>query len=282
MKKKTLRLAAISLTAVAFAALVVVTAGTRRRLSFARLDLEQYRSTLADLKERIGEAESETDSAKQVTRKLRQELSALTKEQKEDSVVIEQLWGALQRNTRAGRKDSAEGEGAKYDVEAMKKLLTSSEGDLDGLISQILTAEGLSSTLEDHSEDPTYWVTAASLVKDKDEALKYLEEAATLFPKSAVVLSSLVEALMAKGQFDESTMAHIATLKQVDPANSLPDYYEANCRFQSGDIQGALQCLSEASLKDRFADNGINLLMARYDYFLNEGCSDSTAMVLSS
>jgi tetratricopeptide (TPR) repeat protein len=265
-----------SLMAAACVFLIVLNVGIRNRLSRATGDLGRYRRTISDLKERVRQAESKRDSANQKTRELRDELSALISQRRGDSVVIEQLWHALRPDLHGGEKD------VRYDGETIRELLKSSDGNLETVIAQMLTAEGIAATLEEHSGDPTYWVAAASLVQDKDAALKYLEEAARLFPKSAVVLSSLVEALMAKGQFDETTMDHIAQLKQVDPANSLPDYYEANCRFQSGDIQGALQSLAEASLKDRFADNGMDLLMARYNFFLGEGCSDSIAMGLSA
>jgi tetratricopeptide (TPR) repeat protein len=264
---------------VACAVLVIVNVGTGRRLAQSEADLEDYKKRMSGLSTRTREAESGRDSVQKQTRELREALSALQDERQQDSRTIEQLWDSLQRSTRAG---AASGREVRYDLEAIKELLTSSDGDLEKLLAQIMTPEAIRATLEQHSDDPTYWVAAASLLQDKDEALKYLEEAAALHPKSAVVLSSLVQELMAKEQFDETTMAHIATLKEVDPANSLPDYYEANCRFQSGDIQGALQCLADASVKDRFADYGMDLLMTRNNYFLNEGCTDSIALGLSA
>ena len=266
----------VILIVVACVVLVVVNQRIGKKLSTARAELLRYRNVVADLERRAHDAESERDLENRMSRELRREIAAHLEQRKEDSLVIEQLWRALRPNGPGAEK------GVRFDGEAIRKLLASSEGNLEAVIGQILTAEGIGATLEEHSGDPTYWVAAASLIQDKDAALKYLEEAARLYPKSAVVLSSLVEALMAKDQFDETTMAHIATLKEVDPANSLPDYYEAHCRFQSGDIQGALQSLSEASLKDRFADNGMDLLMARCNFFLGEGCSDSIAMGLSA
>ncbi len=276
MLKGTSWLAAILSVVAACVVLVFVNLRTGKKLSTARAELVCYRNVVADLESRAQDAESGQDSTNRVIRELRREVAAHLERRKEDSLVIEQLWRALQPDVRGAEK------GVRFDGEAIRKLLASSEGNLEAVIGQILTAEGIGATLEEHSGDATYWVAAASLVQDKDAALKYLEEAARLYPKSAVVLSSLVEALMAKGQFDETTMAHIAQLKQVDPTNSLPDYYEANCRFQSGDIQGALQSLAEASLKDRFADNGIGLLMARCDYLLDEGCSDPVAKGLAA
>ena len=256
--------------------LAVVNLRTGKRLSTVTAELLRCRNLMGNFEKHARDAESEWDMATQQSWELRRQLAALSKQREADSFLIEELWRGLQRNVRGTEK------AVRYDGEAIRELLKFSDGNLEALVAAILTAEGLEATLGEHSGDPTYWVAAASLVQDKDAALQYLEEAARLYPKSAVVLSSLVEALMAKGQFDETTMAHIATLKQVDPANSLPDYCEANCLLQSGDIQGALQSLAEASLKDRFADNGMDLLMARYSFFFNEGCSDSIAMGLSA
>jgi tetratricopeptide (TPR) repeat protein len=238
--------------------------------------LVRYANVAANLRKHARDAESERDSANRTIRELRGEVTALQQQRKGDSLVIEALWRELGPGTNGADK------AVRYDWETVKNMLASSEDVAQDLVAQILTPEGIQATLEDHKGDPTYWVAAVSLLRDKDAAFEYLEQAAKLYPKSAVVLSSLVEALIAKGQFDETTMAHIATLKQVDPANSLPDYYEANCRFQSGDIQGALQSLREASLKDRFADNRMDVLMAQYDYFLDGGCSDSTAKGLAA
>jgi tetratricopeptide (TPR) repeat protein len=256
--------------------LVLVNLRTEKGLSTARAELARCRKTADDLEARACDAESERDSVNRSSRELRQELAALREQRKEDSFVIEQLWRGLQRDAQGTEK------GIRYDLETIKNMLTSSGDVPQDLLAQILTPEGIQATLEAHRADTTYWVAAASLVHDEDAAFQYLEEAARLYPKSAVVLSSLVEALMRRKQFDETTMAHVAQLKQLDPANSLPDYYDAYCRFQSGDVQGALKCLAEGSVKDRFADNGMDLLMARYNYLLDGGCSDAIAMGLSA
>ncbi len=136
--------------------------------------------------------------------------------------------------------------------------------------------------MQEHNEDPAYWVAAASLAQDPEAALAYLEQAAELYPDSSMALTSLVEAHFAQDRIDESTMAHIEQMKKIDPTNALADCYAAYCQFNNGDIEGALQSLSQASIKDRFADDSIDLLMARNDYFLNEGSSDSVALGLSA
>jgi tetratricopeptide (TPR) repeat protein len=110
----------------------------------------------------------------------------------------------------------------------------------------------------------------------------YLEQAAGLYPDSPMLISSLINAQIASKRIDESTMADIDQMKKVDPTNALADCYAAYCQFSSGDVEGALQSLSQAGVKDRFADDSIDLMMARYDYFLNEGCSDSVSLGLSA
>jgi hypothetical protein len=49
-----------------------------------------------------------------------------------------------------------------------------------------------------------------------------------------------------------------------------------------GDIAGALQSLAQAGAKGRFSDDRIAMLMARRDYFLDEGLTDATSLGLSA
>jgi len=160
--------------------------------------------------------------------------------------------------------------------------ILSSGGNLQDAIRQIITSEGVDSTLQHHSEDPAHWVAAASLTQDPDAAMVYQEQAATLYPDSSMALSSLINAQIAHDKIDESTLAYIDQMKKVDPTNALADCYAAYVQFNNGDVEAALQSLSQASLKDRFADESIDLLMARNDYFIDEGCTDSVALGLSA
>ena len=269
-------LVAIMALALGCVVLVAVNLRMTQRLSDARAELAVAKRAADDLENRARGAESERDSLNRGSWELRQELASLHEQRKEDSLVIEAIW----RGLRPGGRGT--GQAVRYDGEAIRKLLKSSDNNLDAVLRQILTPDGIAATLERHSGDPNFWAAAAFLSQDSDTAINYLEEAARLYPKSPVVLSSLVEALMANGQFDEATMARIAQLKELDPANSLPDYYDAHCRFQNRDIQGALQSLAEASVKDRLADNTMDLLVARYNYLLNAGCSDSAAMGMAA
>ena len=77
-------------------------------------------------------------------------------------------------------------------------------------------------------------------------------------------------------------MAQIDEMKRVDPANALADCYAAFSQFENGDIDGALQSLSQAGAKDRFADDRMDLMMARYDYFLDGGATEGMAIGLSA
>jgi len=122
----------------------------------------------------------------------------------------------------------------------------------------------------------------ASLTADPETALDYLREAAQLYPDSPAVLSALISAQIAAGQIDESTLAYVDQLQSADPTNALGDCYAAYCPFEDGHIEAALQSLSQASTKGRFADDRIGMLMSRYDYFLSEGASDSLALGLSA
>jgi len=198
--------------------------------------------------------------------------SEVVKDAKEQVVVDQKQ----QRDVK-----DAEGGAVKYDAESVMKMI-SSGGSLKDVISRIITSEGIDSTLQQHNENPAHWVAAASLAQDPEAGLEYLEQAAGLYPGSSMAISSLINAQIAHKQLDESTMAYIDQMKKADPTNALADCYAAYCQFNSGDIEAALQSLSQASMKDRFADDSIDLLMARNDYFLNEGCSDSISLGLSA
>jgi len=73
----------------------------------------------------------------------------------------------------------------------------------------------------------------------------------------------------------------VRELERLDPTNALGDCYAAHCLFAEGDVPGALQALSQASAKGRFADGHIEAMMSQYDYLLNEGIPDVTALGLS-
>jgi len=260
--------------------------------------LEQYKKTIAGLEGQNKKAGSERDMANQKVRRLEAEVSSLFEQRKADQRVIENLREMMQQNKPAEVKqdakervvvekkpqqniEEAEEEVVKYDAESVMKMF-SDGGSLEDAIDRIISAEGVDSTLQQHSENPAHWVAAASLAQDPEGALEYLEQAAELYPDSSMALTSLVGAYIAADRIDESTMAYIDQMKMIDPTNALADCYSAYCQFNNGDIEGALQSLSQASKKDRFTDDSIDLLMARHDYFLNEGCSDSVALGLSA
>jgi len=288
----------ISLITVICVCFITLNIRSVRRVSSATIELEQNKKTIADLEGQIKKASSERDLANQKVSQLEAEVSSLLEQRKADQRVIENLRESLQQNKSAQvRQDArdqkpieqkqqqsvedAEEEVIKYDADMVREMI-SSAGGLEEAIRRIVTSEGIGSTLQQHSENPAHWVAAASLAQDPDASLEYLEQAAELFPDSSMTLTSLVGAYIRSQRIDESTMAYIDQMKKVDPTNALADCYSAYCQFNNGDIEGALQSLSQASVKDRFADDSIDLLMSRNDYFLSEGCSSSVALGLSA
>jgi len=293
----------ISLITVICVSFIALNMRSVRRVTSVTIELEQYKKEIAGLEGQIKKASSERDLANQ-------EVSSLLEQRKADQQVIENLREMMQQNNAGAVREppvqkqdaeekvvveqkpqqsveEAEDVGAvreppvQYDAESVMKML-SAGGSLKDAINRIINSEGIDSTLQQHGENPTHWVAAASLAQDPEAALEYLEQAAELYPDSSMALTSLVGAYITADRIDESTMAYIDQMKKVDPTNALADCYAAYCQFNNGDIEGALQSLSQASRKDRFADDSIDLLMARNDYFLSEGCSDSVALGLSA
>jgi len=291
----------ITVICICFIALNVRSVG---RISSATIELEQYKKTIADLEGQIKKVSSERDLAHQEVSSLLEQRKAdqrvienlremmqqkdvgavreppLLKQDTKEQMVVEQSSGLLTEKQQQSVED-VEGEIVKYDADMLREMM-SSAGGLEETIRRIVTSEGVDSTLQQHSDNPAHWVAAASLAQNPEGALEYLEEAAELYPDSSMALTSLVGAYITADRIDESTMAYIDQIKKVDPTNALADCYAAYCQFNKGEIEGALQSLSQASVKDRFADDSIDLLMARNDYFLSEGCSDSVALGLSA
>jgi len=278
--------------------LILLNARTATESSSAALELERSQKTETDLQERIRQAESQRNAAYNKVEQLQQEVAALSEQRISDRQVLQDLWEMVLNNTRAKAAlapaerraikraqqqidREAQQQPVKYGVEMIKEIV-SSGGGLEAAVRQIVTSDRIASTLETHSEHPLYWAAAATFADDPEAALAYLEEAAKLYPDSKVVLSSLVEAKIAHGSIDESLMAHIDEMQRIDPANALADCYAAYSQFESGDIEAALESLSQAGAKDRFADDRIDLLMARYDYFLDGGATEGMAIGLSA
>jgi hypothetical protein len=295
----------ISLSTVICICLIALNISSVRRVSSTTIELERYKKEIADLEGQFRKVNSERDLANQKVSRLEHEVSILLEQQKADRHAVEDLRKMLkdkqiaevkqdteehkvseQKSQQQSIKD-AENVGAvreppvQYDAESVTKMI-SSGGSLKEVIGRIISSDGINSTLQQHSENPAYWVAAASLAQDPNSAVVYLEQAASLYPDSSMVISSLINTQIANKQIDESTMAHIEQMKKVDPTNALADCYEAYYQFNNGDVEAALRSLSQAGIKDRFADDSIDLLMARYDYFLNEGCSDSVSLGLSA
>lgn len=268
----------------------------------ARLDQSTLMATIAGLQQQVSDLAAQKVAAEQKVGELENELAQLTQTGNEDRQVIKDLWDMLVAAKRAGKsqnqsdttKNTSSGNGSgtttptnrpdapKYTAEAVRTMLTSSGGDLEAVVRRITTAEMIDAVLQEHREEPAYWVAAASLTQDPQKKIQYLEEAAALHPESPEVLTALVQEKVRAGQIDESTSAWISQIEQLDPTNALADCYDAHANFETGNVTAALDSLARAAAKGRFADDRMEMLMARYDYMLNEGCDDNSAIGLSA
>jgi tetratricopeptide (TPR) repeat protein len=296
------QLAAAALVAVAGVVLLTILVAGRRAPQADPGIESELKQTIVRLERQVRAAESQREAAHEQVKELERELSRLAEARDEDRHVIKDLWAMVQakaaeKKTPHGAEveadqtaDAAEPEAAPaeegrqttYDYDAVKKMIDASGGDLEAVLRAIVTPEGVDKLLEKYGDRPGHWAAAASLTPDREAALAYLEEAARLYPDSPAVLSALVGARIAAGRIDESTLAYAAQLQEVDPTNALGDCYEAYCQFEEGNIVAALDSLSQAGAKGRFADDRIGMLMARYDCLLGEGATDAVALGLSA
>jgi len=280
---------------------IAMTASQSKKAQAATEKREQLEQTILDLQGQIRRVGAQEKSAARKVSQLQDAIALLTEKRSQDQQVIKDLWTLLAAGTRHEKEANTgdnklaptvkDKEGparpdqrtdAKRDIDALKKMLAASGGDLDAAVHQIATAEAIDRTLQEHAGQPSYWAAAASLAPDQATALEYLKEAAKLHPDSPAVLSALVSAQIAADQIDESTLAYANELKRLDPTNALGDCYAGQCQFQTGDIAGALQSLAQAGAKGRFSDDRIGMLMARRDYFLDEGLTDAASLGLSA
>ncbi|MHC4580876.1 MAG: hypothetical protein ACYS14_05425, partial [Planctomycetota bacterium] len=263
--------------------LVLLNARMATESSSAALELERSESDLTDLKERVRSAESQRDAANRKVEQLQREVAAMSEQRTSEAkaALAPAERQAIEQARQQIDREAEQQPPVKYGVEMIKQII-SSGGGIEAAVRQIVTSDRIASTLEAHGEQPLYWAAAATLAHEPETAVAYLEEAAKLYPDSKVVLSSLVQAKIAQDSIDESLVAHIDEMQRIDPANALPDCYAAYSQFKSGDVEAALQSLSQAGAKNRFADDRIDLLMARYDYFLEAGTAEGTAIGLSA
>ena len=285
------------------AGIVVVSLKTTgaKKAQLATLEQQRLERALAELQGQIRELQSQKDSVEQQARQLQAAAATLAEKGKEDQQVIGDLWALVAAGKQVAKKTTVEdkkpapatadkkaparrdeGKDRKHDLETIRQMLAASGGNLDAALHQIVTPDRMARILEEHPGQPNYWTAAASLAPDQEATLAYLQEAAKLYPDSPAVLSALVSAQVAAGRIDESTLAYADELKRLDPTNALGDCYAARCQFERGDVVGALQSLAQAGAKGRFSDDRIGMLMTRYDYLLNEGVSEATALGLSA
>ena len=249
----------ISLITVICICFIALNMRSVRRVSSATIELDQYKQKITDLEGQIKKAGSERDLANQRVSRLEGEVKSLLEQRKADQRVIGNLREMMQQNKSAEviqdtdeqtvveqkpqeKVEESEEGVVKYDADIVREMM-SSPGGLEETIRRIVTAEGIGSTLQRHSDKPAHWVAAASLVMDPDASLDYLEQAAELYPDSSMALASLIGTYITADRVDESTMAYIDQMKKVDPTNALADCYAAYCQFTNGDVEGALQSL---------------------------------------
>jgi len=234
------------------------------------------------LQARIAEAKNALDCMARERQALADEVARLNQVRKGDRALIGQLWD-LAHNARS--KPAAMSEASKsseYDISKLKDMAATSGGNLDRVIHRILTPDRLHASLERHAAEPAFWVAAASMCKDLDQARQYLETAAARFPESAIAQAALIESRKGESKADATTRMAIANLRKADPTSSLADHYEAYFQFKNGDSAAGLQALAAASEKDRHADHRMELMMNRYQCLLENGCSDGGALALSA
>ena len=295
-------IAGVALLAVLMGVLAVALITAQgEKVQAAAAEREKLEQTLLDLQGQIRQLQSQKSAAERQIRQLQDGVATLTEKRNEDQQVIGDLWTLVAAGTRRPKEAAAEDstpvpatdnkkapaprdekKDRKYDINALKQMLASSGGNLDAAVHQIVGPEQIGRTLQEYAGRPAYWAAAASLAPDQTTALEYLKDAAKLYPDSPAVLSALVSAQIAAGRIDASTLAYASELKRLDPTNALGDCYAGQCQFQIGDIAGALQSLAQAGAKGRFSDDRIAMLMARRDYFLNEGLSDAASLGLSA
>ena len=225
---KRLYVAVISVVVTACLFLIILRPAGRKDTEAAASERQALQQIIEDLERRITEDELARDRADQKAQELEREVFSLLEEKQADRQMIQDLWTMLVAGTRRQGKRVPEKADAnqpsktdresvtqdsrgpvKYDAKAIKAIIASSGGDLEAALRKIMTTEGVNDVLQKHADQPAYWTAAASLAPDRETALEVLKEAARLHPESATVRAALVEAQLAAGALDESTLANL-------------------------------------------------------------------------
>ncbi len=292
----------IALVIVAICLLFIAAWVRRNKAAPSRVDHGALTATIAGLQEQMRNLYAQKKAADLKVEELKGEIAQLIQTKEEDRQVIKDLWDLLVASRRNNKSQSPPGgsttaptgnavgtttpqaqpDSPKYTADSVRKMLTSSGGNLEAVVQEITTEEGIDAVLQEHRNEPAYWTAAASLTQDPQKKMQYIEEAAALHPDSPEVLKALVQEKIRAGQIDESTRAWIQQLERLDPTNALGDCYDTHANFESGNVPAALESLARAAAKGRFADDRMEMLMARYDYMLNEGCDENVAIGVSA
>lgn len=156
-----------------------------------------------------------------------------------------------------------EGEYLAYEFEEFRDRLLRGELGLD----TVMTAEAIERTLQERGRSADLLIAASMLSQDPLQKLAYLEEALAQDPTHPGGLAAWIGHKVSAGELNEETLEKIQTLQEVDPANSLANYYEALHHFQDGSPSAAVGALSTAAAKSRLTNYGLSHLPALETFY---------------
>lgn len=161
-------------------------------------------------------------------------------------------------------------------IEELRSLLMS--GGDPNLIDHAL----IEATLEKNGRTAALLAAAAVLESDPEQSLEYLEEALEKDPTSPGILSAHLSTLASLDELDDEFSLSLKVLREVDPKNALPDYYDALVKSRSGDTAGAIEAIQRAGAKGFLSNYGQTHTPSMEEFYRAAECSDSAAKALST
>ena len=147
---------------------------------------------------------------------------------------------------------------------------------------EILSPDGIEETLERNGRDPSFLVAAAQLTDDPELSIAYLEEALEKDPTSPSALTAYIGAIVGEGEIDERILDKVDTLEEVDPNNSLANYYAALSRFRTGHADEAMEEIRAGAAKNHLTNYALSHLSTMETFYRDADCSESVAKALST
>jgi hypothetical protein len=136
-----------------------------------------------------------------------------------------------------------------------------------------ITPEQLATYLEANQRNAASLLAAAGITDDKE----FLREALEKFPNDPRVAYTA----WARAEKPEERIEWLTRFKQVDAANSLPNYLLANELFKTGRTDAALAELETAWSKPAFSDYGQESIQDRLEAYTAAGLGDVEATALA-